>query len=171
MLLKKFAVLSTPPPAPGSCRKQEGSSHYHAHSISDHKRDTRVAVCCLHPLRIIPEFVVAPRQTEAREAGKEVGKRESAALLPCTRAVLLAFIAPSLLLCAPQTFRVFLHLRHGKGRWMTESRRRSSAAAGELPHAALQPEREAAPSAGNSAAESSQLPDSRVHFLDPGHPD
>lgn len=54
---------------------------------------------------------------------------------------------------------------------MTKSRRRSSAAAGELPRAALQPQREATLGAGNSAAESSQLLDSRVHFLDPGHPD
>lgn len=54
---------------------------------------------------------------------------------------------------------------------MTKSRRRSSKAAGELPHAAIQSEREAALGAGNWAAESSQLPDSRVHFLDPGHRD
>lgn len=36
---------------------------------------------------------------------------------------------------------------------------------------ALQPGREEAPGSGTSAAESSQLLDSGVHFLDPRHPD
>lgn len=119
-----------------------------------------------------PGAVLAPRQIEARARRERgVGKRGPPLCSPAAGAVLLAFIAPSLPLSAPQTFGVFLHLRHGKGRWMIKSWRRSLAAAGELPRAALQAERDAALGAGNSAAESSQLPDSRIHFLDPGHRD
>lgn len=72
------------PPPPRSCLRQEGSSpqsgSQHLLSRAGHQAGSLLPP----PSENNPGAVLVPRQIRVPEAGKEAGRRESAALFPCS---------------------------------------------------------------------------------------